>query len=184
MKDIASSLHDLVRLFETLGIPYAVMGGLAVRVYAIPRPTFDVDFTAAVGRDRLPVLYEHLKALGYTVPDAYAKGWVDTVAEMPIVKTKLFVEGRSIDVDIFLAESPYQQQLLVRRRSEELDGLPVWFVSPEDLVLLKLISYRPRDIADIGDVLFTQGRLDEDYLRQWAATLGVSTRLDEALAGQ
>jgi hypothetical protein len=182
MKDVAVCLHDLVGLFETLGIPYAVMGGLAVRVYAIPRPTFDVDFTAAVGRDRLPALYAQLKTMGYTVPDQYAKGWVDTVAEMPIVKTKQFIEGRSIDIDIFLAESPYQQQLLARRRSEKLDGLPVWFVSPEDLVLLKLISYRPRDVADIGDLLFTQGQLDESYLRKWAATLGVSARLDEALA--
>ena len=97
---------------------------------------------------------------------------------------RLFLEGRSIDIDIFLAESPYQQQLLARRRCEEIDGSPVWFVSPEDLVLLKLISYRPRDVADIADVLFTQGQLDENYLRQWAATLGVSARLDEALAGQ
>jgi hypothetical protein len=184
MKDIASSLHDLVALFERLEIPYAVMGGLAVRVYGIPRPTFDVDFTAAVGRDRLPALYERLKDIGYTVSEEFAKGWVDKVAEMPIVKTKLFVEGRSIDVDIFLAESPYQQELLARRRSEELDGVPVWIVSPEDLVLLKLISYRPRDVADIGDVLFTQGQLDETYLRHWAATLGVSARLDEVLAGQ
>ena len=54
MKDIASSLHDLVGLFERLGIPYAVMGGLAVRIYGIPRPTFDVDFTVALERDRLP----------------------------------------------------------------------------------------------------------------------------------
>lgn len=148
------------------------------------RPTFDVDFTAAVGRDRLPLLYQRLKEIGYTVSEEYAKGWVDKVAEMPIVKTRLFVEGRSIDVDIFLAESPYQQDLLARRRSEELDGLPVWIVSPEDLVLLKLISYRPRDVADIGDVLFTQGQLDVAYLRRWAATLGVSARLDAVLAGQ
>jgi hypothetical protein len=184
MKDIASSLHDLVGLFERLEIPYAVMGGLAVRLYGIPRPTFDVDFTAAVERDRLPELYDRLRDIGYTVSDQYAKGWVDTVAGMPIIKTKLFIEGRSIDIDIFLAESPYQQELLTRRRRTETLGSPVWFVSPEDLVLLKLISYRPRDVADIGDVLFTQGQLDETYLRRWAAVLGVSSRLDEVLAGQ
>jgi len=184
MKDIASSLHDLVGLFGRLGIPYAVMGGLAVRLYGIPRPTFDVDFTAAVERDRLSELYEHLRDMGYTVSDERVKGWVDTVAGMPIVKTKLFVEGRSIDIDIFLAESPYQQELLARRRCTETLGSPVWFVSPEDLVLLKLLSYRPRDVADIGDVLFTQRQLDEGYLRQWAATLGVSARLDDVLAGQ
>jgi hypothetical protein len=184
MKDIASTLHGFAGLFERLGIPCAVMGGLAVRIYGIPRPTLDVDFTVALERNRLTNLYEQVRELGYTVADEYAKGWVDLVAGMPIVKARLFLEGRSIDIDIFLAESPYQQQLLARRRCENIDGSPVWFVSPEDLVLLKLLSYRPRDVADIADVLFTQGQLDESYLRQWAATLGVSARLDDALAGQ
>jgi hypothetical protein len=184
MKDISSTLKDFVGVFQGLGIPYAVMGGLAVRIYGIPRPTLDVDFTIALERKKLGGLYEHVKELGYSVADVYAKGWVDLVAEMPVVKARLFLEGRSVDVDIFLAELPYQQQLLSRRRCEDIDGSPVWFVSPEDLVLLKLISYRPRDVADIGDVLFTQGRLDERYMRQWAATLGVSARLEEALAGQ
>ena len=184
MKDIAAALHEIVGLFGKLDVPYAVMGGFAVRVHGIPRPTHDVDFTIALERIRLPVLYEHLRELGYTVADEYNAGWVDAVAGMAIVRARLFLEGRGIDIDIFLAESPYQQQLLVRRRSEEIDGSPVWFVSPEDLVLLKLISYRPRDIADIADVLFTQGQLDGSYLRKWAAALGVSTRLDEALAGR
>jgi hypothetical protein len=184
MKDIASTLHDFAGLFERLGIPYAVMGGLAVRIYGIPRPTLDVDFTIALERNHLGNLYEHVRELGYTVTDEYAKGWVDLVAEMPIVRARLFLEGRSVDIDIFLAELPYQHQLLARRRCEQIDGSPVWFVSPEDLVLLKLISYRPRDVADIGDVLFTQGQLDEVYMRRWAATLGVSARLDDVLAGQ
>jgi hypothetical protein len=184
MKDIAAALHELADLFGKLDIRYAVMGGLAVRVYGIPRPTHDVDFTIALDRDRLSMLYEHLRELGYTLAEEYEKGWVDSVAGMPIIKARLFLESRGIDVDIFLAESPYQKEILARRRCEEIDGSTVWLVSPEDLVLLKLLSYRPRDVADIGDVLFTQGQLDRDYLRHWAAALGVSARLDEALASQ
>jgi hypothetical protein len=184
MKDVISALHDFVRLFERIGTPYAIMGGLAVRIYGIPRPTYDVDLTIALDRARLPELYDLIRDLGYTVGDAHASGWVDLVAGMPVVKARLYLEGRGIDIDLFLAESSYQQQLLARRRRQELEGVPVWFVSPEDLVLLKLVSHRPRDVADVTDVLFTQGQLDEVYMREWAATLGVSARLDEALAGQ
>ena len=70
----------------------------------------------------------------------------------------------------------------VRRARQPLDDRPVWLVSPEDLILLKLIAQRPRDLADVGDVLFMQGQLDESYLRRWAAALGVAARLQEALA--
>lgn len=36
-----------------------------------------------------------------------------------------------------------------------------------------------KDVVD--DILFTQGRLDEAYLRHWAGRLGVRDALEEAL---
>lgn len=182
MTDLSRALKDLVKLFEQFGAPYVVMGGIAVRVYGIPRPTHDVDFTAAIDRDRLGEFYEAVRDAGYTVPEQYESGWVDEVAGMPLVKVRLYLENRGVDIDIFLAESDYQKQLLNRRRREVLDGLPVNLVSPEDLILLKLLASRPRDIADIGDVLFTQGQLDEPYMLHWAEQLGTSEALEKLLA--
>jgi hypothetical protein len=92
------------------------------------------------------------------------------------------LEGRGIDIDVFLAESPFQEQLLARCRPEMVDDQTVSLVSPEDLILLKLIAHRPRDIGDIGDVLFTQGTLDLSYMRNWATKLGVLDRLEKALS--
>jgi hypothetical protein len=60
-------------------------------------------------------------------------------------------------------------------------GLEAWLVSPEDLILLKLIAGRPRDYGDIEDIFFVQGQLDESYLRRWAAPLGITDRLEQAL---
>src|SRR5437868_14479326 len=116
MRDLAEALRDFVLLFERLGTPYAVMGGIAVRIYGIPRPTHDIDFTLALDRNRLPDLYDAVRALGYTVPEEYAAGWVDNVAGMPLVKVRLYLQGRGVDIDIFLAESRFQEQLLARRR--------------------------------------------------------------------
>ncbi len=182
MSDLPRAVDDFVRLFEQFGVAYVVMGGLAVRSYGIPRATYDVDFTAAIDRTRLPEFYRAVRELGYTVPEPYLTGWVDRVAGMPVVKVRLWLEGRGVDVDIFLAESAYQDEVLARRVRQESEGRAVWMVSPEDLVLLKLLAHRPRDIADVGDILFTQGRLDETYLRRWANSLGVPEELERALA--
>lgn len=159
-----------------------VMGGIAVRVYGIPRPTFHVDCTIAIERSRLMELYQAVTALGYTVPEEYTKGWTDQIAGMPLVRFRLNLEGRTVDVDVFLAESAFQEELLTRRRQAAVDDRPVWLVSPDDLVLLKLIAGRPRDLLDVGDVLFTQGQLDTVYMRNWAAKLGVLDRLEKALS--
>jgi hypothetical protein len=72
--------------------------------------------------------------------------------------------------------------LLARRVREQFDDVPIWVVSAEDLVLLKLLAGRPRDLADVGDVMFTQGDLDRDYLHRWAGELGVLPELERALA--
>jgi hypothetical protein len=182
MSDLTSVLSDFVALFEKMGTPYAVMGGIAVRIYGIPRPTYDIDFTLSLSRARLPELYAAVSQLGYTVPEEYLRGWVDQVAGMPVIKLRLYLENRGVDVDVFLAESSYQEEILARRRREEIDNLPVWFVSVEDLILLKLLASRARDIADVGDILFTQGQLDQAYMRRWAQSLGVLDTLEKALA--
>ena len=184
MSDLIQTLHDFAKLFDRLQVPYAIMGGWAVRMYGLPRPTYDVDFTIAIERERLPELYDTATDMGFTVPEQFVAGWVDTVAGMPLVKFRLYLIDRGIDVDVFLAESEYQQELMRRRRSHDLDGQRIWFVSPEDLILLKVLAARPRDIGDIEDVLLAQGDLDEAYMRRWAKELGVAEKLEEVLAAR
>ncbi|MEX2213878.1 MAG: nucleotidyl transferase AbiEii/AbiGii toxin family protein [Phycisphaeraceae bacterium] len=184
MNDVSRALRDLVGIFESLDLAYAVMGGIAVRAYGIPRPTYDVDFTVAIPRNQLPRLFSTVQARGFAVPEQYLKGWVDEVSKLPLVKFRLYLQDKGVDVDVFLAESPYQQEVLKRRRHVEAPDGAVWLVTPEDLILLKMLAYRPRDVADIQDVMFTQGQLDETYLRNWATSLGISDRLVEMLKQQ
>ncbi|HEX4131871.1 MAG TPA: nucleotidyltransferase [Pirellulales bacterium] len=178
---VSAALRDFVELFERLGVRYAVIGGIAVRTYGIPRPTYDVDFTIALPRGSLPELYRSVMEMGYTVPEPYTTGWVDQVAGMPVVKLRRYVADRGVDIDLFLAECNFQQSLLERKRQIDVDGLAVWLVSPEDLILLKLLARRKRDLADIDDILFTQGELDETYMRRWATNLGTLDALEQCL---
>ena len=183
MNALTRRVVDLTELFDRLGVVYAVMGGLAVRMYGIPRATYDIDFTTAIEREQLPRLYKSIEKLGCTVPEAYESGWVDQVAGMPLVKLHLLVEDNGIDVDLFFAESPFQKSILNRRRRTEINGASAYLVSPEDLILLKLIAGRPRDFADVYDILFIQTSLDSDYMREWADHLGITDRPLQVLAG-
>jgi hypothetical protein len=181
MKGLTQALCELAEIFDSLSVDYAVMGGFAVRIDGIPRPTHDVDFTVAMGRDRLPAFFDLAEQIGFTVPESYRQGWVDTISAMPLVKLRMNMEGHGVDADLFLAETAFQSSLLARRRREAIDGFSIWFVSPEDLVLLKLVANRPRDLLDVHDVLFTQGQLDREYLGRWAQTLGILDQLKGCL---
>jgi hypothetical protein len=89
VKDLTDVIHELVALFDRMSLPYAIMGGIAVRAYGLPRPTSDVDFTLAVPRERLRGLFAAVEELGYSIPIAYEGGWVDRVGGMPLVKIRL-----------------------------------------------------------------------------------------------
>lgn len=173
--------QDFVGVFERLNIPYALIGGLAVGVHGIPRPTHDLDFTIAVDRSRLSEFFQAVIELGYDVPQEFTAGWVDQVAGMPMVKARQWVEGKTIDVDVFLAESRFQKSLIQRRIQTEVEGIPAWIASAEDLILLKLVAGRSRDLGDVQDILQVQGPLDQAYLQHWAAELDVRPQLAKAL---
>ena len=181
MTPIEEVFHDFVSLFERLDIPYAVMGGLAVRAHGLPRPTYDVDVTILLNRDSLPDLYEKVDEMGYDIPEPYRGGWVDRVAGMPLVKASTFREGRTIVVDIFIAECDFQKSLMDRRVRDRVNGFEAWLVTPEDLILLKLVASRKRDLADVQDVLTMNLNCDLTYLRKWADRLGIRDQLEDAL---
>jgi len=182
MGKLHEAIRDFIRLFDSRGVKYAILGGWGALIHDVPRPTYDVDFTIGVSRSDLPSLFDAAEELGYTVPAAYRAGWIDSVGGIPFVKFGVAIADRCVDIDVFLAESTYLQTVLTRRQREVVeDDEEAWIVTAEDLIILKVLSGRPRDAIDVQDVLFIQGDLDRDYMRHWAEKLGVLTNLAEAL---
>ena len=94
-------------------------------------------------------------------------------------------------VDVFInKDRPIDQARMARRESftdPDFPDRPLFVVSAEDIILLKLEWFRlgneisERQWIDVTTVLRIQaGRLDEGYLNEWAAELGVSDLLATA----
>ena len=181
MTPVKKLLYDTINTLTDLKVEYAVVGGWAVRAFGVPRATYDVDVTISADRARLSELFSALDELGYDVDDIYRKGWTDDVAGMPLVKARTFVDGRTVVADMFLAENVFQQSLMQRKQLADINGITAWVATPEDIVLMKLVASRHRDLSDIQDIFLMQGTLDQDYLREWAAKLGVADKLEQAL---
>jgi hypothetical protein len=181
MKHLFDALRELDERFRRLKIEYALIGGMAVRTHGISRPTHDLDMLVALRPGELTPLFDAVEAVGFTVDDHYRSGWVDRVADMPLVKVRRYLGAQSLDVDIFLSECAFQESALRRAQLADVDGFKGRVISPEDLILFKLQTPRHRDLGDIIDVLFMQGQLDEAYLRHWAERLGVLDKLEQAL---
>ena len=96
-------------------------------------------------------------------------------------------------IDLFVRkDTDFERQVLRRARPVPVAGArgrTFSFVSPEDIVLLKLRWYREggetsdRQWQDVLGVLAVQGEgLDHAYLQEWAETLGLKDLVSKALA--
>jgi hypothetical protein len=77
-------------------------------------------------------------------------------------------------IELFLAQSDAaSQEQFRRRRKVEFRGHTLYFISPEDFVVVKLKWYasdkrRVKDLEDVRGVLAVQeGKLDLGYIRRW-----------------
>jgi hypothetical protein len=140
--------------------------------------------TIALERERFLELFDRLRDLDFVIPEVYVGDWVDRVKDLPVLKLRRYIRDQSLDVDLFLVECDFLAEVMERRSRLDAEGRVLWVVSPEDLVLFKLLAGRARDWGDVADVMFIQGSLDEPYMRRWARELGISEDLEKALAEQ
>ncbi len=179
---VQRSLLDAVAVLERLRIEYMVMGGFAVRTWAIPRPTYDVDIAVAVDEKTLPLLLEALDAAGFDVPEEHRRGFRDTIAGMEKVKVTRFAEGSLWDLDLFIAQGAFFAAALPRRRRRMLEGRETTVMAPEDVIALKLLAHRRKDQLDVEEILKVTRALDLEHLREQARLLDVEARLDAFLS--
>ena len=174
--------RQLARLLASRGEEYAFIGGLAMNVWTVPNPTYDIDLCVAIGVDEVRDLVRALDAEGFVPPPTT---WIESVGSAKFQEfTVHFPYGTGLrPVDLYLATDAFQHEVILRRRAVELDeGFGTYVVSPEDLLVYKLIAWRPKDRSAIERLLVVQADLDWAHVRRWATNFGVERRLQEALS--
>lgn len=171
--EVRRALLEGVEALERLGLRYAVVGGLAVNTWAVPRATRDVDLYAELPGRRRPELKIELEGRGFHVP-----AMAEELQKFGVFRSRSRSDGTFLD--IFDAVGPLGETILERRRELPIEGRPLWFVAPEDLALLKAFSDRERDFDDLVSLFVHLGsKLDMAHVNRWAQALDESIGSDE-----
>lgn len=176
-----TTVYAVERILRESGLEHAFVGGLALSAWGVPRATFDLDLAVALPPERQPAFLTSLRGLGWDVDEVFARGWRDQMAGIPIVSARLPADRALIRVDLLLAETPFLRSVLARRIELDLGEGPIPICTAADLVLFKLVAWRPKDRMDLDNVLWVQGVPEREYLERWAQELGVTERLQELL---
>lgn len=178
MSDELELLLLVVERLNRARIAYMLSGSTAMNVYAEPRMTRDIDVVVEIG----PA----------TVDAIAAASAADFYCDRDMIRQAVVREGSFnvihtptvIKVDCIVRKnSPYRRMEFERRRSVMVRGCPVQIVSPEDLVLSKLVWAKPShsevQLRDVRNLVACVEAMDWEYLDRWAAVLDVQTLLSE-----
>ncbi|ETW99883.1 nucleotidyl transferase AbiEii/AbiGii toxin family protein [Candidatus Entotheonella palauensis] len=166
-----------LRLDEA-GIAYMISGSIALSYYAQPRMTRDIDIVVELKSEDAERLADLFEADFYIdaemIRDAIARSGMFNVIHYDSV----------IKVDFIIRkDTPYRQKEFARRCTMEIDGRTLWFVTPEDLLLSKLVwaadSESEMQLNDVRNLISEVAALDWNYIEFWATALQVEALLRE-----
>jgi hypothetical protein len=178
MLDEFTVLTLVTSRLERAGIAYMVTGSVAVSLYAEPRMTRDVDIVVELqpaDTARLVGLFgDEFSCDADRIRDAIARqSMFNLIHTTAVVKIDFIVRK----------ESDYRKEEFRRRRQAEVNGVSIWVVAPEDLILSKLdwarSSRSELQLRDVRSVITTQSALDWRYIEVWADRLGLLGLLAE-----
>jgi hypothetical protein len=153
--DILVELREITARLDREGIDYALCGGLAMAVYALPRATLDIDLLIQV--ESLAAAQMALEPLGYFVGTAsmsFDEGRIRMTRPCKVDPGSH--ESIALDLLLVTAETAGAWQ---GRRAIEWEGRTLKVVSPQGLILLK--SFR-RSGTDEDDIAHLRRIADED----------------------
>ncbi|HZO34643.1 MAG TPA: hypothetical protein VFB17_06145 [Gaiellaceae bacterium] len=171
----------LGRLLTAAGGPgsFAVVGAVARNAWAPPRATTDVDVTVLADERVLAAVGATLASLGYVRVREHRTDPDDPLPDVLVFRSR---SAAPRQVDLLVAKTSFEREVLSRAVAIDVDAQPVPVASAEDLVVYKLIADRPRDRDDIAAVLRTQARAGRDvdwsYVERWARFWAVTDRLE------
>jgi hypothetical protein len=140
---------DLLSAFQSHGVKYLVVGGLAVIYHSQPRFTKDMDLFIKKDPENAKATYAALAQFGVPLQDVHPEDFTD-----PNVFFRFGREPRGFDTLVSIPGVDFDAAW-ERRIETVIDtatGLKANFISADDLIASKLASGRPRDLADVDDI--------------------------------
>lgn len=179
-------LKDFSKILDSLEIRYAIGGSIASSVYGQVRFTQDADVMVESFSSKASLFYDKVQELFYISKEAMqhalqSRTCFNIIHLETAFKIDIFIsKATSFDCQVFLRAG--------KIRLGQTENETFFFVSSEDIILLKLLWYEQgqrvseKQWNDILGVIITQKQsLDIDYLNMWAKSLSVQNLLEKAL---
>ena len=154
-----AAVQRLLTRFSNRGI---IIGGVAVSLLGAPRFTADVDAVVLLTVEDLPELLEAARQEGL-LPR------IDQVEAFARRSRVVLLQHQEtgIPVDLSLGLLPFEIEAVDRSIMVDAGELQIRLPTPDDLIILKAVAHRPKDMLDIATIIDSHPKLDWTRIQFW-----------------
>ena len=165
--DLIEALTALTHLFKRFNDRGVIIGGIAASLLGRPRLTADLDAVILLRIEDLEKLIEAAKEEGLTVRISDAEAFTK---KNRVLLLKHANSG--INIDLSLGILPFEVEMVERGQKINIMGLDIRLPTAEDLIIMKSVAHRPKDLEDIRAIAESHPHLDKKRIQLWVSQFG------------
>jgi predicted nucleotidyltransferase len=158
------ALQSLLSRFHERGV---IIGGIAASLLGTPRYTVDLDAVLLLSFEDIPGLLSEAAQLGIEPRISDAAGFARKSRVLLLRHT-----ASGTDIDLSLGILPFEVEMVERSTMVDVGAIKLRLPTPEDLIIMKAVAHRPKDMSDIQAIAASHPDLDKERIRSWLEQFG------------
>ncbi len=174
LEPFRAAIEALQSLLEKLNDRGVIIGGVAVGFLGKPRFTADIDAVFLLSINDIPDFMELAReeSILPRIPNAAEFARKNRVLLLRHGPTET-------DIDISLGILPFEEEMVNRGTTQSFGGLTIRLPTPEDLIIMKAIAHRSKDLEDIRSIADKYPNLDQLRVEAWVKAFGEALEMPE-----
>jgi hypothetical protein len=175
-ESFGAALEALAAFLTESGLQAVIVGGVAASLLGRPRLTQDIDVlvdSPDEGWDRLIPLAAPL-GIAPRIDDP-----MDFARKTRVLLLRHTTSG--IDIDVVFGALQFEREAVAAGTVTTVGSTSIRLPRVEDLMIMKAIAHRPRDLVDLEGLLLAHPDADIDRVRRWVGEFAGAATMPELL---
>jgi hypothetical protein len=171
---LLAPLHALQNLISQFNDQGVIIGGVAASLLGTPRYTVDLDAVFLLGAEAIPRLLHKASAQGI---EPRISDPIEFARKNRVLLLRHIASAT--DIDLSLGILPFEVEMVKRSSVHAVGSIRLRLPTPEDLIILKAVAQRPKDLEDIQAIAASHPNLDIERIRFWVEQFGEALELPD-----